>query len=413
MADVIYYIAYRLFGLNGVVLLTGILIASTFGLLYIEAVSQNNEKFLSFLLILLGTFVTSIHWVARPHLFTMLFLALWLIFTERLARGIPVQLWIFPALMLLWANMHAEFIAGFLILFAYLAGGIWQFLFTRTSLALKTIRHLLVAALLSLAASIVTPTGPQAWDTVLGYLQNRYLLSHIAETRPPNFTQAEYLPLLILLGISVLLLAIQRRKFTPAQFFLMAGFGLMSFFSARNVHLFGVIAPITLANGVQGISASKPLGRIEAAVRQMESQAAGRLQPILLTILASVILLAGSLGKTNRFEPSMFPVQAVEWLEVHPQTGRMFNAFDWGGYLLFHLWPAQKVFIESQTDVSGEVTKEYETVVTLREGWQDIFERHKVTWVIVPPDWPLARELHAQGWKPIYRDDTTVILHKP
>jgi hypothetical protein len=88
----------------------------------------------------------------------------------------------------------------------------------------------------------------------------------------------------------------------------------------------------------------------------------------------------------------------------------MFNAFDWGGYILFHLWPEQKVFIESQTDVTGEVTRQYETVITLQEGWQDLFRQYNITWAILPPDWPLTSELKAQGWQTAYQDQTAVIL---
>src|SRR5688572_26398883 len=105
LAGVFYYLAYLLLGLNGVVLLAGILIASAFGFLYSEALSQKASYIPTFLLVLLGAMVTSIHWVARPHLFTMLFLALWVVWADKLYRGTPVKVWIFPAMMLLWANI--------------------------------------------------------------------------------------------------------------------------------------------------------------------------------------------------------------------------------------------------------------------------------------------------------------------
>lgn len=122
LAGVIYYLMFLVFGLNGVVFLAGMLIAATFGAIYSEALRNNAGKVVPFLLLMLGAIVTSIHWVARPHLFTMLFLAIWLVLVDRLSRGIAIKIWIFPALILIWANMHAEFIASFLILAAYTAG---------------------------------------------------------------------------------------------------------------------------------------------------------------------------------------------------------------------------------------------------------------------------------------------------
>jgi len=412
LADVIYYVAYVLLGLNGVVLLAGILIAVTFTVIYQEAISQNTGRIPAFLLMSLGGLVTSIHWVIRPHLFTMLFLAIWLILTERLSRDAPVKIWIFPALMVLWANMHGEFIAGFLVLAAYSAGWIWQVLFDRTNAALKTGRNLLFAFLLSLPASILSPVGFRTWDTVLGYVTNRYLLSRIVETRPPDFAQATYWPLLIMLALPIFLLITKKAKYTPAQVFLLAGFGLMSLTAARNAHLSGVVFPFVLSGVFSNLAVSQQLEAAEARIAQIETQTGRGLLPIILTVLIGLLIITGSAEGFNRFEPSVFPVDAVRWLEDQAPTGRMFNAFDWGGYILLHLWPDQKTFIESQTDVRGEATQKYETVITLQEGWQEIFEAYDIRWAILPPEWPLARELADWGWESVYQDQTAIILLK-
>lgn len=409
LAGVIYYLSYVLFGLNGVVLLASILIATTFTIIYSQAVAGHGELFLNFLLVILGAAVSSIHWIPRPHLFTMLFLGIWLIWMDRLSRGVPLKLWMFPALMLFWGNIHAEFVAGFLVLMAYIAGWFWQYLFARPSLTPQTGRHLLLVTLFSFLASLINPAGLKTWETILGYVNNSYLMSRITETQPPDFTRAEYLPLLILLGFSILLLVIRRNKFTPAQVFLMAGFGMMSLFSARNAHLFGVVAPFVLSNGLNGITNFRPFKTIESVIMQVESQINRKMLPIIIAVTISIAVIARA-ENFNRFEPSVFPVDAVSWLKNNLQQGRMFNAFDWGGYILFHLWPQQKVFIESQTDVRGELTREYETVITLSRDWQGIFRQYDISWVIIPPQWDLARELIGIGWEVVYRDQTAIIL---
>jgi hypothetical protein len=409
LAGILYYLSYILFGLNGVVLLASLLIATTFTILYSEAVKQNGESFPTFLLVLFGAAVTSIHWIPRPHVFTMLFLGIWLVWTERLSRESPPKLWMFPALMLFWGNIHAEFVAGFLTLLAYIAGWLWESIFARQSLNLQSGRTLLFVTFTSFLATLINPAGLKTWETILGYVNNSYLMSRITETRPPDFTQPEYLPLLILLVFSVLLLIIRRNKFTPAHIFLMLGFGMMSLLSARNAHLFGVVALIVLSNGLSGLSNFKPFERIESLISRVESQINGNMLPIILTVAISIPVLARA-GNFNRFEPTVFPVDAVGWLKDNPQSGRMFNAFDWGGYILFHLWPEQKVFIESQTDVRGELTREYEKVVVLKSDWREVFAQHDIAWVIVPPQWELAKELIDLGWGIAYQDQTAIIL---
>jgi hypothetical protein len=412
LAGVIFYLAYAVAGLNGAVLLAGILIASAFTLIYSDAISYDASRTIAFFLVVLGALVSSIHWVVRPHLFTMLFLVIWLLLIDRLYRGQPVKIWIFPLLMILWANIHGEFIAGFLVLLAYLAGWIWQYLFVQPRTGLDKGKNLGLVFLTSLVACNISPAGVRTWEIVFGYVTNRYLLSRIVETRPPNFTQPEYWPLLILLGISAFLLITKRDRFSPPHFFLLAGFGIMSLLSARNAHLVGVVFPYVISKASQGMATSGLLGRLETTLKQMEGQIRGGAVPIILTILASIMILSGPAAEYNRFHPEVFPVDAIHWLEKHPAQGRMFNSFDWGGYILLHLWPEQKTFIESHTDVTGEATQQYELVITLQDGWQDLFERYNITWAIIPPSWPLSAELTARGWKTVYQDQTAIILAK-
>jgi hypothetical protein len=93
----------------------------------------------------------------------------------------------------------------------------------------------------------------------------------------------------------------------------------------------------------------------------------------------------------------------------------MFNYFTWGGYLLYRLWPQDTVFIDGQTDFYGEsLTREYEQVMYVNQGWETVLEKYNVDWVIVPSDTPLVNSLQDElDWIPIYHDDTASILRKP
>ena len=93
----------------------------------------------------------------------------------------------------------------------------------------------------------------------------------------------------------------------------------------------------------------------------------------------------------------------------------MFNEFDWGGYLLLHLWPAQQIFMDGHTHIYGEeLTREYEQVVTLSAGWENILTKYNVEWVIMRVNAPLIDALTSSGnWPTAYQDETAIILiHK-
>jgi hypothetical protein len=114
----------------------------------------------------------------------------------------------------------------------------------------------------------------------------------------------------------------------------------------------------------------------------------------------------------NSFSPQVFPVQAVDWIEAEQISGPGFNYFPWGGYVLFRAWPEQQVFIDGQTDFYGEnLTRQYETVLTLGDGWRQILDKYEVSWVLLPEDAQLVNALKAEaGWEVGYQDSTAVVL---
>src|SRR5688572_14826112 len=186
LSGVLFYLAYALFAEKGMVILSAAALAAAFTLIYTGSVSRTGLRLPVFLLVAWGAAISSLHWIIRPHIFSMLLFAIWLVWTDRLARGEKVRWWYFPALMLLWNNIHGEYIAGFLVTGAYLAGWAWDYLFRREKAPLETGKRLGLAAGLSLLVTILNPVSLRAWSTVTSWLDNKYLMSHTEETNPPD-----------------------------------------------------------------------------------------------------------------------------------------------------------------------------------------------------------------------------------
>ena len=69
--------------------------------------------------------------------------------------------------------------------------------------------------------------------------------------------------------------------------------------------------------------------------------------------------------------------------------------------------------VTTVSDMSGGLSSEFETVVTLSNGWQDVLARNQVAWVIMPTGSPLVRLLSADPqWEGVYSDGTAAILRK-
>ena len=414
LAELILFIVYNAAGLVGIVLLSAALLACTFTLLYAELSAHLNLRLPVLVLVAWGAAASSLNWIARPHLFSMLFLAIWLVWAGRLERGEKFAIWPFPVLMIVWSNLHGEFIAGILVMLAYTAGAAWDYLAERSAARFVSLKKFVQVLLLSGLATFFNPGGFSPWLAMFSFVSNRYLMSRMAEANPPDFSQPGFYILLALLAFSIVLLAIKKERLSAGQAFLLAGFSAMSLIAARNIHLYGVVAPFVLASAAGGLITFAPMTRLEHALQRIESRLAGVLWPVLVLLSFSVFFLANAPARqAYHFDNSFFPVQAVQWLETHPQPGNLFNNLDWGGYLELKLWPAHPAFVDSVVDKSGTLTREFETAATASDGWQAILVRYNVAWVILPPGSPLVVRLAADpGWATVYSDATATILSR-
>lgn len=413
LAGVFFYLAFLLFDERGIVLLSATLLSATFTIIYSDAAQRSGVRLPLLLLVAGGAAVTSLHWIARPHLFTMLFLAIWLVWSERLASGKKIRLWYFPALMLIWNNVHGEFISGFLVTIACLAGWTWDYIFNRSEANPTTGKHIGIVLATITIVTVLNPVSLRAWGTLTSWMGNEYLMEHTQETVSPNFLEPGFLILLIFLSSSIFLLGKKREKLPTRMALLLAGFTLLTLQSARNVHLYGVVAPFVLATTLAEIRNISVFNHFENSLTQFENNLNRVVWPIVTVFLGILLLATPTFGRMQKFSPSFFPVQAVEWLNSHPQNGEIFNSFDWGGYISFTLWPETHVFIDSQGDVYGEsFIREYERVITQQRGWQDILNRYQVKWALIPRTWPLATALLNEGWQEEYSDHTAIILRR-
>ncbi len=408
LMSVVFYSAQRLAGLAGVTALAAFLLASAFTLLYADLSARLEARLPVLILVAWGALASSLNWAARPHLVSMLLLALWLTWADKLRRGEEIALWRFPALMILWANAHGEFIAGILVLLAYAVGWAADFLFDPAHADSTTGKRLWLTLILSFAATSLNPGGFAPWRDFLRFVGNRYLMSRMMEANAPDFQAPELRVVLLLILFSVFLLAVKRERLSAGQGILLAGFTALALIAFRNIHLYGIVAPFVLAETLAEAKSFPPLKRLELSLRRVESQIKNPVWLILSTVALTAFALSNA--ALYQFSPRTFPVHAADWLLKNPQAGGMFNDLNWGGYLEWRL--KQPVFADSVADKSGELTRQYETAAAAEEGWREIFARYEIEWAIARSDSPLAEALQKEGWRVLYQDETAVVLRR-
>ena len=404
----------RLLGLDGVVLLTALVIAAAFLVVCSDALSRSRSPVIAVLISAWAAVASSLHWLTRPHIFSFLFFALWVASLERLRTKQRIPLWALPALMLVWANTHGGFVLGFLAWAAYVLGS-WLERSRHHGTSSDGRRQLLLVGGASLVASAITPDLWHNWEAVL---QNRsaYVLSHTAETMMPDFSLPGTWPFIGMLSLGLVGIALNFKILIPAHVLLLVGLAILGAAMARNIPLFAIAAGPILSDWFGGaLTSRRRWARLEAAVWKIEVGLAGFVWPALVVFGALAWFSYQSVERHRQayqFSPGIFPVKAVDWLQTHPVQGNLFNDFNWGGYVLYRLWPNQQVFIDSQSDFYGEaLTREYEDLMSAEGDWRAALERYEIRSVLVPPSSVLAERLQVDAaWQPLFGDQTAVIF---
>jgi hypothetical protein len=416
LAQVLFALAHRVMGLSGDVLLAALLGSLTILIVYEELIKRGMLRLVALFVSALVAVVSSVHWLARPHMFTFFFVALWTYGMERFYRNENNRVWFFPLLMLIWVNTHGAFIAGFVVLGAYFADWLWEYSQGGGTKALG--RQLLLIGILSFAVTFINPSGWHLWGTSVGYVSNDFMTSHTVEYLSPDFHERDVWPFMFMIAFALFAL-IQDRKIYVRDALLLAGWTAMSLYSVRNLPLFAVITAPTYAVLIQDW-AEKLFNwmRPSSGPHESENTLRGYVWVVTAVLFFGFFLWSGipidQKGTGNVWLPDKMPVQAVDWLEQNPQEGKVFNQFVWGGYLLFRMWPDEVVFIDGQTDFYGEtLMREYIEVITLTHGWEEILTRHDVSWMLIPRNEMLARHLYSdENWSAIYEDNTAVIFRR-
>lgn len=436
LAEVLSALAYRGLGWGGVLLLHATVVGVAFGVLFWHARVRRAPALLALVVVGAAVAASTVHWLARPHVWTFLGLALLLAFLDRWHAGAVARryLWLLPVGMALWANMHGGFVVGIAAVGAYAAADAARWLTAEPEAAAAAgarLRALAPPALLCLLAPIVHPTGLGAVTHVTSFLSSsRFILDTTAEYKSPNFHEPSLRVFLALLLGTAGAAAFARRRVPLHQALLLAGFAYLALFSTRNIPLFAIAAaPVLtellrdlpplggrLAGGATALG--RFFGRRSAVLERVDVRSSSLAWPALavagLIVLAAVQRQAGQPPLGAAFDATKQPVAAVAYLKAHPPTGRMFNEMGWGGYLLDQLWPAQPVFFDGWTDFYGEpLTREYVGVIQLEPGWREVLNKYGVRWAIVKSDSALAVALsEAEGWSTVYRDDIAAVLVK-
>jgi hypothetical protein len=409
LGEVALALGFRAGGLRGLEILFWGLSSTILVLAYAYATLRSGNSKAAFVACALLMPITSICFTMRPQLLGYIFLLIVLICLERFRQKRQKTLWILPAIFLVWVNTHGSFSLGLAALALYFFSGLADFRWGGIRAQRWTPeqrRHLGLVGLLSLAVLPLTPYGARLALVPLTVARSLPVnMANIKEWRPTDFGLWEAKLMLALLLIYFAAQVMLRLRFRLEELALLFAAVFLAFVHYRFVILFGIVFAPTLA-----VILSRWVPRYDASRDKFALNAV-----LMLAIATGVWTQVPSQAAMTKSVEEGFPVRAADYIRRHPPTGAMFNAYGFGGYLVWALPPAYPVFIDGRGDLyeKAGVFADYIRIMQIQPDMPSLLEKYKIQSFLIPPNVPLATFLSAQpDWKRVYQDDLSVVFVK-
>jgi hypothetical protein len=422
-------------GLALVALATILIISLSFTIVFVLA-RRSSNAIVALPITLIAAAASSIHWLARPHLFTLLFLSLFYTTLERVRAGQTKYLWALPAATVLWTNLHGGFVVGIVITGAYAAGELLKLVLdpdaaTRRE-AHRAARRYILCAFACLAASLLNPYTYRLHLHLFDYLRDPYASQHIQEFLSVNFHHpiAIFFESLLLLGAGAAFWSFRRRSYVEAVLIVVFAHGAL--LAARNIPLYAIVAAPAISSMLAEWLAAFPqfetAAWLRVTARKFNSAATEMTDTDLIgrwhiLSAAGVALLAALLFAPHppkafrpEFNPKKYPAAAVAKISNDElgltSSARIFTFDQWGDYLIYRLYPRTRVFIDGRSDYYGaDFEQKAVDALNVKYGWEETLARFGVDTILLPPSTPLTGVLKISSrWRLVYDDGVALIF---
>ncbi|GAB4483826.1 MAG: hypothetical protein OHK006_06210 [Thermodesulfovibrionales bacterium] len=428
LSQVILYWTFQAFGFSGVHILKAVMYTAVFLAQWRILNTHGVPGALRYPVIGFAVCIMLFYFPGeRPQIFTFLFSVLIVGMLERHRKDKAGSLPLLPVIMAAWANMHPGFFIGAVIIGVYLVSDGVERLSKAERPLREGRRSLWVWGPLSLAASLLNPNTYHVVPILLD-LNKTSALRDITEYQGIIALSRNGWTTPVVLEVSVAALAAAafvagRRKMDPVHAVLLAGTVAGGLYAYRLFALTLVVGipliGVYLGMGLDRLGKRDPIRKVKRHV-----SAAVYLAVIAGSAAIMAFLISEGMVFRNTYNRPGFPVGAADFLENNKVRGNIFNHYNSGGYLIWRLYPACRVFIDGRA-ISDEA---YETYIAVLGGeqagapagfrWSEILDAFGLNIILINPVDEMSGEIYpllesligSASWKLVYFDDRDVIF---
>lgn len=293
----------------------------------------------------------------RPGMLTILFsiVELDILLSARRTRSSKL-LWLLPAMMLVWANWHIQFVYGLLLLGVFAIEPILTSLLQGRfqSSEWRQTKPLWIALGACVFATLLNPYGARIYTTVFQYMNQPKTFGLIEELRAMSFRQPQHFGVMFLaLGAAMAIGWRRETRLLWPMLLMLASF--VAFRSVKETWFLAVVSGGAIADGWMPVPENN---RRPFIWRDRLFVSVG--------VFAMLVVAFRYYDVSNSWlemqVAGTFPEASSQYIEKHHLTGPLFNDFTWGGFLIWRL-PAMPVAMDGRTNVHGDERVAHDSAV--------------------------------------------------
>ena len=421
LADLVFAWFFGVGGLKAVVLISAFLICLASVVLLRYTIWRGANLAAAVLVILVFTDSARVHYLARPHLFTLLLLPICLWILDKDRRHSHWTVWLLVPLTAIWTNLHGGFLALIACLLIECACTAVRDFHDRHDRSWSQTRRYAILTGLCGAATLLNPYGLRLHQHLYEYLGSDWIVQAVDEFQSPQFRSESMTRFEILLfcGLIFIPVFLWKRRYEDGSLILFWAHQALK--SVRHVPLFGVVATPAIGEEISQLwekwSGAKPanstLGTLHSLFRDLTRHArtTSLWVPAVFFILWNTIP-AGDWPKD--FPVQQFPVALVNRNIDRFKTDRLFTTDSWGGFLIYHVFPKGRVFMDGRSDFYGpDIAKDYIKAMDVRAGWREVLDKYEFRLALTPRDRALCEVLKTDPhWRVIDQDKLAVLFER-
>jgi hypothetical protein len=394
LAEQPFWLAYQLFHLQGIYLISWLLLGANVVFVYIRGYKLGRSADAALWTSAIAFILMTVNSGPRTIEFAYLAMSSELLILEEFDRGNKKLIWLLPPLFALWINLHGFWFAGIVLLAMYIGAGLFKVSFgsfEQEALS-KTDRNRLLLVLV--ASIVVLPLNPYGWHLMLNPLDmvinQKVSVATIAEWLPisMDLLAGKFVVVAIVLMVVANLVRGRKWKLYELAFVLLAWYAAVAH---RRFSYFAAV--LTTPMLARDLARAFKLDPDENTIPGMNALMAA------IAIVVIAVQFPSEAALQERLN-MMFPMKTIATMDP---SWRTFNWDYVGGMMAFHGKPS---FIDSRFDSFDQVgvMDEYGKIMAGNDAIE-LMKKYKVDHALAMDNHPISYLLeHSPGWTVVRRE---------